>query len=407
MSSLTRLKLSSGPDRAMFIVALGIMAAVSPMATDIYLASIPAAAEYFRAPITAVQLSLSTYMIGMALGQLVLGPVSDRLGRYGLIVAGTSVFTLSSAGIALSTSIEMMLVLRAVQGIAGAAGVVVGRAMVSDTVSGIEAAKVYTLLGTITSMAPIVAPLIGGVIASQAVWQTVFWLLTGFGLLMLTGTLVVLKETLPPAERSRAGLVGIFEGPWRMLGQPVFMGWALALAFAFGCLFSYISASSFVLQNIVGLSELGYSVVFALGALCGLLGGLVNVRLLNRFSPGAILRSALIALSCINLVGLAVLLAGAPAWTLMVHVVAAQACFGFVMGNAIALGQAEARHRAGAGSAVLGLLQFLLGGIASPLSGLGGDSTAVPMAVGMLIFSGLALSAAVSALRLSRRAASD
>ena len=116
------------------------MAAVSPMATDIYLASIPAAAEYFRTPITAVQLSLSTYMIGMALGQLVLGPVSDRLGRYGLIVAGTSVFTLSSAGIALSTSIEMMLVLRAVQGIAGAAGVVVGRAMVSDTVSGITRA---------------------------------------------------------------------------------------------------------------------------------------------------------------------------------------------------------------------------------------------------------------------------
>lgn len=193
MSALTRLKLSPGPDRAMFIVALGIMAAVSPMATDIYLASIPAAAEYFDTPITAVQLSLSTYMIGMALGQLVLGPVSDRLGRYGLIVAGTSVFALSSAGIALSTSIEMMLVLRAVQGIAGAAGVVVGRAMVSDTVSGIEAAKVYTLLGTITSMAPIVAPLIGGVIASQAVWQTVFWLLTGFGLLMLAGTLVVLK----------------------------------------------------------------------------------------------------------------------------------------------------------------------------------------------------------------------
>ena len=407
MSSLTRLKLSSGADRAMFIVALGIMAAVSPMATDIYLASIPAAAEYFQTPITAVQLSLTTYMIGMAVGQLVLGPISDRLGRYGLIVAGTSVFTLSSAGIALSTSIEMMLVLRAVQGIAGAAGVVVGRAMVSDTVSGIEAAKVYTLLGTITSMAPIVAPLIGGVIASQAVWQTVFWLLTGFGLLMLTGTLVVLKETLPPAERSRAGLVGIFEGPWRMLGQPVFMGWALALAFAFGCLFSYISASSFVLQNIVGLSELGYSLVFALGALCGLLGGLVNVRLLNRFSPGAILRTALIALSCINLVGLAALLAGAPMWTLIAHVVAAQACFGFVMGNAIALGQAEARHRAGAGSAVLGLLQFLLGGIASPLSGLGGDSTAVPMAVWMLIFSGLALICAVTALRLSRRADAD
>lgn len=406
MSSLTRLKLAPGPDRAMFIAALGIMAAVSPMATDIYLASIPAAAEFFQTPITAVQLSLSTYMIGMALGQLVLGPVSDRVGRYWLLVAGTSLFALSSAGIALSGSIEMMLALRAVQGIAGAAGVVVGRAMVSDTVSGVEAAKVYTLLGTITSLAPIIAPLLGGVIASWAPWQTVFWLLTGFGLLMLAGVLAVLRETLPPAERTRTSLVRILEGPWSMLGQPVFMGWALALAFAFGALFAYISASSFVLQGIVGLSELGFSIVFAAGALCGLLGGLVNVRLLDLASPGSILRAALAALTAVNLIGLIALLAGAPAWTLIVHVVLSQSCFGFVMGNAIALGQAEARHRAGAGSAVIGLLQFLVGGLASPLSGLGGDGTAVPMAVCMVVFSALALAAAAIALRLSRRAPS-
>ncbi len=402
MSSPTRLPLGPGPQRALFVIALGVMAAVSPMATDIYLASIPGAAEHFGTPITAVQLSLTTYMLGMALGQFVLGPVSDRVGRYRLIVAGTVLFTLASAGIALSTSIGMMLVLRAVQGIAGAAGVVVGRAMVSDTVSGVAAAKVYTLLGTITSLAPIVAPLIGGVIASRAPWQVVFWVLTGFGLVMLAGVLGVLKETLPPERRSTAGPAEIFAGPLRMLREPVFMGWALSLAFAFGALFSYISASSFVLQGIVGLSELGYSVVFAIGALCGMLGGLVNVRLLDLASPGAILRAALCLMAGVSLAGLILLLAGAPHWTLVVHVVLAQSCMGFVMGNAIALAQVEARHRAGAGSAVLGLLQFLLGGIASPLSGLGGDGTAVPMAVCMLIFSALALASAATALRLSR-----
>lgn len=404
MSSLTKLNLAPGPERALFIAALGVMAAVSPMATDIYLASIPGIAEHFGSPITAVQLSLTAYMVGMALGQFVLGPVSDRVGRYGLIVIGTSVFTLTSAGIALSTSIEMMLVLRAVQGIAGAAGVVVGRAMVSDTTSGVEAAKVYTLLGTITSLAPIIAPVIGGVIASRAHWQIVFWVLTGFGLLMLTGVLVVLRETLPRERRSTAGLSRIFDGPWRMMRQPVFMGWALALAFGFGALFSYISASSFVLQNIVGLTPFGYSIVFAAGALCGLLGGLVNVRLLDVLSPGKILRAALLWLATVNLIGLIVLLAGAPAWTLIAHVILAQSSMGFVMGNAIALAQGEARERAGAGSAVLGLLQFLMGGIASPLSGIGGEHTAVPMASFMLLFSVLALGCAVFALRAARRA---
>lgn len=406
MEPLTRLKLSPRPDRALFIIALGVMAAVSPMATDVYLASIPAVAQFFGAPITAVQLSLSTYMVGMAVGQFLLGPISDLAGRHRLIVAGSAVFVLASVGIALSTSIAMMLSLRAVQGMAGAAGVVIGRAMVSDTATGTHAAKMYTLLGTITAMAPIVAPLLGGVIATWAPWQAVFWLLSGFGLLMLAGAVLVLRETLPPRQRSDARIGRIFGGTAQIMRDPVFMGWALALAFGFGALFSYISASSFVLQNVVGLSEIGFSVAFAVCALGGVLGGLVNVRLLGTFSPAAILRAALLAMTVINAAGLAVLLLDAPAWTILVHVVLAQTCIGFVMGNAIALAQDQARERAGAGSAVLGLLQFLVAGLASPLSGIGGDDTAVPMSAFMLGFSVLALLAAIAAARLSKRTAS-
>lgn len=405
MEPLTRLRLSSRPDRALFVVALGVMAAVSPMATDVYLASIPAVAGFFDAPITAVQLSLSTYMIGMAVGQFLLGPISDMLGRRRLIIAGSVVFVLASVGIALSSSITVMLSLRAVQGAAGAAGVVIGRAMVSDTTTGTDAAKMYTLLGTITSMAPIVAPLLGGVIATWAPWQTVFWLLAGFGLLMLAGAVLVLRETLPPRQRSEAGVARIFVGAGQVMRDPVFMGWALALAFGFGALFSYISASSFVLQNVVGLTEIGFSAAFAVCALGGVLGGLLNLRLLGTFSPGAILRTALLVMTVINVAGLLALLLGAPEWTILVHVVLAQACFGFVMGNAIALAQDRARERAGAGSAVLGLLQFLVAGLASPLTGIGGDDTALPMSEFMLVFSVLALIAAVAAVRLSKRTA--
>lgn len=403
MPPLTRLTLSRRADRTMFIVALGVMSAVSPMATDVYLASIPAVAQYFGTPITAVQLSLTTYMVGMAVGQFLLGPISDKAGRHRLVVAGAAVFVLASVGIALSSSITVMLSLRAVQGVAGAAGVVIGRAMVSDTATGADAAKMYTLLGTITSMAPIVAPLLGGVIATWAPWQAVFWILSGFGLLMLAGAVLVLRETLPPGQRSDAGLARIFLCAARIMRDPVFMGWALALAFGFGALFSYISASSFVLQNVVGLSEIGFSVAFAVCALGGVLGGLANVRLLGSFSPGAILRAALLAMTAINAVGLLVLLLGAPAWTILVHVVLAQACIGFVMGNAIALAQGRARKRAGAGSAVLGLLQFLVAAAASPLTGIGGDDTALPMSAFMLGFSVLALIAAVSAVRLAAR----
>ncbi|MDO5618598.1 multidrug effflux MFS transporter [Kocuria sp.] len=397
----SRLGLAPGPDRVFFILALGVLSAVSPMATDMYLASMPALAQYYGTPAATIQLSLSTYMVGMAVGQFLLGPISDVWGRHRLLVAGTTVFLLSSVGIAFSSDVTVLLVLRGVQGFAGAAGVVIARAIVSDISSGVEAAKLYSLLGTIVSVAPIVAPVLGGLIATWAPWQVVFWVLAGFGALMVACVVFVIPETLPPEQRRRGGALAAVGLARDVVVNKPFMAWALAMSLGFGSLFSYVSASSFVMQNVVGLSSIGYSLAFAAAAFGSVIAGLLNVRLLNRYTPAQIMIAALAAQGLINALGLIGVLVDAPAWSIVVHTITAQTCVGFLIGNGIALAQAQVPGRAGSGSAVQGLMQFMVGGAVSPLAGLGGEHTAVPMSVLMFVFTAAALGTAVMAARWS------
>lgn len=395
----SRLHLAPRLDRSIFVLALGIIGAVSPMATDMYLASMPALATFYDAPISAIQLSLSTYMAGMAVGQFVIGPVSDVVGRHRLLVAGTTLFLLASLGIVFSPGVTTLLVLRGVQGFAGAAGVVIARAIVADIAEGVEAAKLYSLLGTIISVAPIIAPVMGGLIAAWAPWQVVFWALTGFGALMVLCVVCVIPETLPPQHRTQNSMVGSVLLAGTVMGNRRFMAWVIAMSLSFGSLFSYVSASSYVMQNVVGLSAIGYSVAFAAAACGSVISGLVNVRLLNRFSPARIMLTALAVQMLINVVGLLAVLWGAPEWTIVVHTITAQACVGFFMGNGIALAQAQVPGRAGAGSAVQGLITFLVGSAVSPLVGLGGEHTALPMSILMLVFTTAALLVAWQAAR--------
>jgi MFS transporter, DHA1 family, multidrug resistance protein len=398
----SRLNLSRGRDPVVLVAALGILSAVSPLATDMYLASMPAMADYFGTSASAVQLTLTTYMVGMAVGQFLLGPISDVLGRHRLMVAGNVLFLLSSVAVILVPTIEAVMALRILQGLSGAAGVVIARAVVTDIASGRRAAKLFSVLAMITSLAPVVAPLLGGVIASVAPWQAVFWVLAGFGLVMLACTVFVVPETLPRAKRHRGGLAAVAANSWKVLRTPSFMAYALAFGFAFSTLFSYISASAFVVQNVLGFSALGYSLVFAANAAGSIVTAIVNTRLVDRIDPGRILRSAIVAMFLVNAAGLVLVLAGITGWPTLLHLFASQACLGFIFGNATALAQGRVPERAGAGSAVLGLLQFVLGGIASPLTGLAGQHTAVPMALSMAVCSALALAAALTARRLNR-----
>lgn len=398
----SRLGLAPGPDRTIFILAIGVISAVSPMATDMYLASMPAMGEFYGSPASTLQLSLSTYMVGMAVGQFLLGPVSDVWGRHRLLVAGTTVFLLSSVGIVFSTDVTVLLVLRGVQGFAGAAGVVIARAIVSDIASGVEAAKLYSLLGTIVSVAPIVAPVLGGLIATWAPWQVVFWVLAGFGALMVACVVFVIPETLPPERRRDGGILATLGLARTVVVNRAFMAWALAMSLAFGSLFSYVSASSFVMQNVVGLSSIGYSIAFAAAAFGSVVTGLINVRLLNRFTPAQIMIAALLLQGIVNALGLIGVLVEAPVWSIVVHTITAQTCVGFLIGNGIALAQAQVPGRAGSGSAVQGLMQFMVGGAVSPLAGLGGEHTALPMSILMFVFTAAALATAVVAARWSQ-----
>ncbi|WP_127125868.1 multidrug effflux MFS transporter [Georgenia sp. SYP-B2076] len=398
----SRLRLSGAKDRVVLVVSLGILSAVSPLATDMYLASMPHLADFFGTTASAVQLTLTAYMVGMAVGQFLLGPISDVLGRHRLMVAGNVLFLLTSVAIVLAPTIGVVIALRVVQGVSGAAGVVIARAVVSDIATGRQAAKLFSVLATIASLAPVVAPVLGGVIATVAPWQAVFWALAGFGLLMLACTVLVVPETLPRARRHRGGIGVVVGNSWAVLSKPAFMAHALTFALTFGALFSYISASSFVVQNVLGFSPLAYSAVFAINAGGAILGTLVNTRLVDRFAPADILRAAVVVSCGVNLAGLAVVVAGTTSWPTLVHLFLNQACLGFIMGNAVALAQSRVPGRAGAGSAVIGLLQFLMGGLVSPLTGLAGQHTAVPMVVLMAVCSTLALGVALVGRRLTR-----
>ncbi|MBD2761630.1 multidrug effflux MFS transporter [Kocuria sp. cx-116] len=395
----SRLGLSPRLDRVVLIGALGILSAVSPMATDVYLASMPDISEYFDSTASLVQLTLTTYMIGIALGQFVLGPLSDVLGRHKLVVAGNALFVVASLGIVFAPTIEVVLALRAVQGVAGAAGVVIARAMVSDMTTGRIAAQLYSILALITSLAPVVAPLLGGVIATLAHWQTVFWVLTGFGLVMLACSVFVISETLPKAMRSQGGMGRIVRNAITVVKDRRFTLYALTFAFGFGSLFSYVSASSFVIQNVMGYSALAYSVIFAVNAAGAIVTAMLNTRLVKTHEPRALLLVGVIGMSataCLNMILVLLGVVGIPTLILLFLM---QSCIGFIFGNAVALAQdrAHAHGLSGTGSAVVGMSQFVLGGIVSPLSGLAGDHSAVPMVVTMAGCALVALGAVLAA----------
>ena len=246
------------------------------------------------------------------------------------------------------------------------------------------------------------APLLGGVIATVAPWQAAFWALAGFGALMLACSVLVVPETLPRHLRHRGGLKAVAAGSWAVLCTPSFMAYALTFGFTFGALFSYISASSFVVQNVLGYSALGYSVIFAVNAGGMIVGALVNTRLVDRVDPAVILRAAVVAMCAINVAGMGMVLGGITGWSTLVQLFLTQACVGFIMGNATALAQGQVPGRAGAGSAVLGLIQFLIAGVVSPLTGIAGEHSAVAMAVSMAVCSAIAVAAVMASGRLAR-----
>ena len=281
------------------VLLLGALSAFGPLSMDMYLPGLPSMARDLSAPAWAAQLTITTSMLGLAGGQLVAGPISDALGRRRPVLAGVAAYMAASLLCAAAPTIWLLLVFRLVQGMAGAAGIVIARAIVRDLHEGIEAARMFAMLMLIGGLAPILAPLVGGELLHVTDWRGIFVVLAGIGALLLLGAWAILRETLAPENRRGGGLVAtlhVFRG---LVRDRPFMGYALSAGLTFAAMATYISGSPFVLQDIHGVSPQLFSVIFASNAI-GIMGASqVSRALVGRYGPRAMLEAGV----CIGAAG--------------------------------------------------------------------------------------------------------
>ncbi|MFI8169098.1 multidrug effflux MFS transporter [Streptomyces sp. NPDC085931] len=389
---------------------LGSLTAVPPLAMDMYLPSLPEVTRSLHAPAATVQLTLTACLAGMALGQLVVGPMSDRWGRRRPLLAGLAVFVVATVLCALAPTVETLVAFRLAQGLAGAAAIVIARAVVRDLYDGMAMARFFSTLMLISGVAPVVAPLIGGQVLRVTDWRGVFAVLTVVGVLIGVLVWTRLPETLPPAERHSGGVGEALRAMRTLLADRSFTGYMLTGGFAFAALFAYISASPFVVQEIYGASPQTFSLLFGVNSVGLVVVGQINGKILvGRVSLDRVLG-----------VGLAVVITAATALLLMslgvfgevglapvaVALFVLMSAMGITLPNTQALALMRVRHAAGSASALLGTTSFLIGAVASPLVGVAGEDTALPMAVVQLAAALVALACFMGMCRPWRARAS-
>ncbi|GAA3335080.1 multidrug effflux MFS transporter [Amorphoplanes nipponensis] len=389
-----------GAHGPLLVVMLGLVTAIGPLSLDMYLPAFPALAGDLGVSDAQVQLSLTTCLIGLAVGQLVCGPLSDRWGRRRPLIAGVGAYAVFSYLCALAPTAPALAGLRLVEGVAGGVGVVVARAIVRDLHAGVAAAKYFSRLTLIFGVAPIAAPALGSAVLKVTSWPGVF---VALGVIATLLTLLIgwrLPETLPPARRSPGGLADTARTARILVRDRTYLGYALAQAFAFAALFSYISGSSFVLQDGYGLSPTTFSLLFGLNA-CGLIVlSQVNGRLLDRYPPRRLLLATLVAQGAAGgIVFAAALLGSLPG--LLVGLFVLVGTIGMVTPNATALALDRHPERAGTAAALLGGIQSVIAAVAAPLIGFGDPGRGAPMAVAIMSF---ALVALLSVVVLARAA---
>ncbi|MFI9834326.1 multidrug effflux MFS transporter [Streptomyces sp. NPDC051913] len=389
---------------------LGGLTATPPLAMDMYLPSLPEVTESLHAPAATVQLTLTACLAGMALGQLVVGPMSDRWGRRRPLLAGLVVYVLATALCALAPNVETLVAFRLTQGLAGAAGIVIARAVVRDLYDGDAMARFFSTLMLIGGVAPIVAPVIGGQILRVTDWRGVFVVLTVIGLLLAGLVWARLPETLPVEARHVGGVGEALRSMRALLADLPFAGYMLTGGFAFAALFAYISASPFVIQEIYGASPQTFSLLFGVNSVGLVAVGQINGKLLvGRVSLEKVLG---VGLAIVTVAAAALLLMSLGAFGEVGLAPVAAALFvlmsamGLALPNAQSLALLRTKRAAGSASALLGTSSFLVGAVASPLVGVAGEDTAVPMAVVQLSASLVALTCFMGMCRPWNRRAS-
>ncbi|MEU8509902.1 multidrug effflux MFS transporter [Streptomyces brevispora] len=381
----------ASPQQVSALVAvLGALTAVAPLATDMYVPGFPSMGAALHASSSAVQLTLTAFLAGLVVGQLLIGPMSDGWGRRRLLLSGVAGFILFSLLCAVAPNVELLTAARFLQGVAGAAGMVLARAVITDCFRGADVPRYFALLSQIIGIAPIAAPVIGGAVLSFSTWRTVFLVLAVIGALLLVAVLRKVPETLPPERRHSGGLAGTLRTMGTLLTHRAFMGYVLVLGFTSAALFAYISGSSFVFENVHGVSATVYSLIFASNAVGMLIAGATFARLSRRVRMNTLLIAGL-TVSGAGAVALLVVpaLGGETLAATWICLFVTMAGIGLVFPATMSIGQTLGRVAPGAASALLGGLQFLFGALASPLVGVFGEDSATPMAV--IVLTALAL----------------
>ena len=376
------------------LVVLALLSAVAPVATDLYLPAFPEMTAELQAGATAVQLTLTAFLLGLTFGQLMFGPLSDRLGRRRPLIVGALLCVAASVVAATAPNIGILIAARFAQGFTGAAGMVIGRAVISDLTGDKTAGRAFSLMMIVGGVAPVIAPFAGGLLVEPLGWRGILWVVCAIAVAMLVATVAVVRESHP--EERRAELKAAAAGgvsPWSALRSRAYLANTLAFGFGFAVMMAYISASPFVYQVMVGLTPMQYGIAFGVNALGMITVSAMSSRLNQTISSAKLLGVGLVLTVAATLVLLALVLTGAPAWLITIPIFVAVACQGLILGNATALALSAVPRAAGAGSAGLGALQFGLGAAVSPLVGLGGEHTALPLAVVMVTVSVLALTA--------------
>lgn len=369
------------------IVLLGLLSAFGPFVIDMYLPALPEMREVFNCDTPDVQLGLAFCMIGLALGQVFFGPASDMYGRKSILIFSLVIFVFSSVICCTSTSLTVFTMARLLQGIGGAGGIVLSRSIAADMYSGRELAKLIAILSAINNLAPIVAPVAGGGVAQAWGWQGIFIILLILGIVLLLLS-IPLRESLMPRRRFKGSLMSSFKGYSMVFHIRNFIAYSMVYALGMAALFAYISSTPFIVQSVFGLSELQFSLVFAVNAIGLASGSCLSVRFRSMENAAWIgtLLGSIFAVTGILLAVFAVrsfLLYEIPVFLMLAGI-------GFVLTGATAQGMNLGREYAGAASAVIGGIGYVAGGLVSPLAGSGNITTsfmfcAMFLAVGAII----------------------
>ncbi|MBM7416555.1 MULTISPECIES: multidrug effflux MFS transporter [Nocardiaceae] len=373
----------AAPSRLRTILVLGALVALGPLTIDVYLPALPAITEDLGSTDSAVQFTLTGTLIGLAVGQLVIGPLSDSLGRRRPLIAGTMIHIVASLLCMIAPTVGILGVTRALQGFGAAAAMVIAIAIVRDLFDGRAAATVMSRLVLVMGVAPIVAPSLGSLVLIHGSWRGVFAGLAVVGAALMLVAMFLLKETLPEERRRPNEILPVLRTYGSLLGDRRFVVLVLVAGLGMSALFAYISGSSFVLQDGYGLGEQQFALVFGIGAVALISASQLNVLALQRFTPQRIVTVALVAMAASGAALIVTTTTGAGGIVgFMVPVLFVLASAGFVMPNSPALALSRHGEAAGTAAALLGAAQFGIGALIAPLVGvLGNDGPAMAIAM--------------------------